>query len=471
MQTFVIDATTFYKGERSEEFSFDGGFGFQSNLYNPIYKRGMIYGMDNTPTEIENDLGSTIACSYIDEKLSGDDLVVVTEDETLYLFKDEAIRTSTSFSAMTGSISQGTSDVVVFKGDVYITGTTQIVRMSGTDYSTVDAVWWTTTRGKGSLESSYRHHMTIVEGIIYVADKDHIHLIESSTVVQEDAMTLPGQCNITTMVKHPDGRHLIAFTAGTANFSGQQNTNSIAYVIDTVSLQFVQEIPISDQVTAAIVKNGSVYVRYGEYGQMFGSFSDDGITPIRKLTEETDAGMGYKHSMKHFVNGHIMISTPDKVWGYGDLGGGENAFWTIYQDRPDGLYYADFLGDKKVMIQTDPEGSTKPVIYIDFDTIGTGMNFYTGKLSLPANVAIRKVLFEHAEYSGSGTLAADVRWVDTAGDDASFGSIDYDDTGDVSRQYVIFVNRFVDTYVEMLIQGANGNLGISKIIIYYEPID
>jgi len=464
MQTLTIDKTQFFAGERSEDFVDDGGYGQNSSGINPIYKRGMIYGQESAPTQLSADLGADIIASCVDEDLLGNDRVLVDDDGQLYTVKGTTLTARANGGTASGNWNDGTTDLIYFRGRIYGTTTTEIVRFTGSDYTSVDDDWWTVTEGRGGLQSSYRHPMEVVEGILYIADKDDIHLFDGSNS-QEDAMTLPGECNITAMVKHPNGRNMIAFTSGTANASGTLNSKIHAYVIDTVSLEFISEIELEEQIFSAHVHKGVVYVRYGEGGHKFGYFDGSAIQPIRIIGEPGDSLDGYKHTMKTWGD-FLIITTDDKVFAYGQIFPGTNAFWTI-DDKADDFIFADLTKDNRILVQYE-DGSSEKVILRDFEEIGIELNFETGQISLPVEGAIRKITFEHSEIPATGTWGFDVFYEDTDSDAVQIGNVEYDDHGETIRKSTIYCNVFCDTYFNIRLSNDNGAIGFSKMIIYYE---
>jgi hypothetical protein len=469
MARLTIDKTQFFAGEKSEDFIDDGGYSKDSTGVNPIYRKGMIFGMDTTDTEIDTSQSEAIIASCKDEDILGNDLMILDDTGQLFSIDGTTKTARGDGSTAGGSWSDGTTDLVYYKGDIFGTTSTEVVRFSGSNYSTVDDDWWTNTQSHGGLQGNYRHPMEIVEGILYIADKDDIHLWDG-TNSQEDAMTLPGDCNITAMVKHPNGRYLIAFTAGTANFSGNQNSQIIAYVIDTVSLEFIQEIPLDEQVGSAIVKKGTVYVRYGYQNMKFGYFDGTGIQPIRLLPGDGNESLnGYKQTMKHWKD-FIVITTDDHIYAYGEINPGQNAFWKVYSKDGDCLF-ADALSNDELLIQYEGTGGAEPIISRDYNQAGGDLNFKTGKITLPYKAMVTKIIVEHGEYDGTGAFGFDTYYIDTNGNRVQVGDIRYQDLGNTLRSSEMYMNVLCDSYIDLEFDLTNDDFGFSKFIIEYEPAE
>ena len=468
MARITIDKTQFFAGERSEDFIDDGGYSADSRGVNPTIRKGMIHGVDTLDDSIDSTPDGETIASCKDEELLGHDLMTLDDVGKLYSINGTTKAEIADAGTANGSWSDGTSDLIPFRGDLFATTTREVVRFSGSNYASVDHDWWTNTRSHGALENSYRHPMEVVEGVLYIADKDNLHLWDG-TNSQENAMTLPGDCNITAMVKHPNGRYLIVFTAGTANFAGTQNSQIIAYVIDTVSLEFIQEVPLNEQVGAAKVNKGIVYVRYGHENMKFGFFDGSAVQLIRQLpTDGNESLAGYKHTMQLWKE-FLLITTDDHVYAYGEINPGQNAFWKAYTREGDCLY-CDALDNDHILIQHE-DGGDEPMIRRDLSVAGGGMSFQTGKITLPYEAMITKITFEHEEYSGSGTFGFDVYQITTDDERIQIGDVLYNNLGNKVRRTSIYPNVFVDTNMDLEINHSNDILGFSKIVIEYESAE
>ena len=476
MQSFTIDKNDFRLGVSTSRRHTDGGFApnkFLSGYSVPKNVAVNLFkGAGDTlyppPTRYDINLNSSsvitgdVIAFAEDGTLSGNDSGYALDDDGKYYSIDGNTVTLRQTDS-TNSYIVGTSDLVQYKGNLYGTAREDIVRLTGSSLSAIDATWWTTTRGHSALNSSYRHPMAIVEDILYIADRYYIHTWDDSASVQQ-AMTLPSIYNITNMIAHPDGRHLIVFCSGTANYGHSLKSKSVCFIVDTVNLEFIREISLDDQVEGSVNVGGVIYVTYGEN---LGYFNGDGISFLRKLSPTITGNLvtRYKHSLAN-VDGILAVLDGDCVLMYGDLGLG-NMFWYQYADNqsvPTSPSAIAYIGSKKMLIST----TDRLLDRFDLNDISGSCEWESNFYSFPSKVWIRKIEVEmETMSSGSDITFYALDKNDTA---TQLFTMDYATDGAISYKEK-FINLRTNIFKLRAHFAAGNTKGIHKITVWYEDAE
>lgn len=466
METIVIDANTFIQGASLNEFTQNGGYSPASRGINHLYAEGKIY-MQPEDVDLSTNLeGNFIAGAY-DPALGGNDAYILDNEGKFYTLSGTTLtkrQTDATYSYVFG-----TSDMAVFGGNLFATSSTNIALLAGLgNLASIDEDWWTATRAHGSLSSTNRHPLVVVEDTLYIADGNLIHSWDGTTSVPS-ALTLPSIWGITCMIKHPNGRDLIAFCSSTADYSHTRGARSVAFIINTVTLEFTQEIPIDAQVEGARLVGGVLYVMYG---RNLGYFTDTGIAFLRRLEEIDLQGfrLGYKYHMGD-LEGHLLVVEQDHVLAFGDLGAGK-VFWYPITNRPHTGRPLDAIlpiGNGQIIYGTETSGGVEKLYKLDFYSTGSTSttNFYTNKISFPRRVWIRRIDVVHDQFT-TGTGIALYNILNTgAADQIAIRSYTLDGATNVSRYDA---NIYTDV-LQLLLQWSGSPKGFNKITIYYEPAE
>lgn len=459
MQSFTIDKNDWSRGISLTTKHNNGGFSpVRKGINLAVAQGGILYPQ---PARTNMNSGAVvldvIAAFAADPTFLGNDAFALDEDGNFYTI-DAGVVTKRQTDSVK-AYNDGTSDMRVFRGALYATSSTDIALLTGiSTLSSIDHDWWTTTEGNSALASTYRHPIEVVEDTMYIADNFNIHTWDGTTSV-EDAMSLPSEYNITSMIVHTDGRHLLVFVAETANYSHTQRAKARCFMIDTVNLEFVREIEIDAQIEGCINVGGVIYVTYG--GNL-GYFNGDGVTFLRKLNTSTT----YKHCMAN-MEGVLVVRDKSGLLAYGDLGLG-NVFWYMYADdqtSPERTFNAIFYAGDNTMYTSV---SNRLLDVLDFDTFAGASNFDSNFYSFPGKVWIRKIEVE------CETLAS--------GSDITFYSLDRNDTavqmftlthatdGAVSYKEK-FVNIKTSLFKLRATFAAGNTKGIHKITVWYEDAE
>lgn len=267
-------------------------------------------------------------------------------------------------------------------------------------------------------------------------------------------MTLPTEYNITNLIVHNDGRHLLAFCAETANFSHTKRARAKLFMIDTLTLEFVRELDIDAQIEGSINVGGVIYVTYENN---LGYFNGDGITFLRKL-KNTSTTTTYSHNLAN-VEGILAVREEGSLLFYGNLGLG-NVFWYPWTNTPliKGIFY---YGDNKMLTSS----SDQRMSLLDFDTFAGSGSLESNPYTFPSKVWIRKIVVQ-TEALASGSNISFVS-VDKNGTTSTIMTMNHTTDGAISEK-TQFCNIFTDVFRLRINFDFLQTKGVRKIIIYYE---
>lgn len=465
METIVIDANNFILGASLNDNSQNGAYSPKSKGINHLYSQGKIY-FQPAETDLSTNLEGNFIGSTADPNLGGNDAYIMDDEGKFYTLNGSTL-TKRQTDA-TNSYVFGTADIVNFNNEVFATSATNVTRLTGADLATIDATWWSVTRGHSSLNGNFRHPLLVVEDTLYIADVNLIHTWDGTTSVPS-ALILPNIWNITCMVKHPNGRDIIAFCSNTADYSHTRGGRAVAFIINTVTLEFSQEIPIDSQVEGARLVGGILYVMYGKN---LGYFTDSGVVFLRKLEDISLVGgrLGYKHHLGE-MEGHLLVVEKDNVLAYGDLGLGK-VFWYPLNNKQQASQNIDAIavvGTGKLIYGTQTSGGTEKLYKLDYydNTSNSSTRLYTNRISFPRKVWIRRIEVEHDTFTSGAGL--EIYNVERSGavQQVAVHSYTLDGGVDASRYDA---NIYTDS-LQLYFSWLNVVLGIAKITIYYEPAE
>lgn len=467
METIVIDANNFILGASLNDNSQNGAYSPKSKGINHLYSQGKLY-FQPAETDLSSSLEGNFIASTPDPTLGGNDAYILDDEGKFYTLNGSTLTKRQTDGA--GSYVFGTADMVNFNGEVFATSAQNVIRLTGTDLSTIDATWWTVTRGHSSLTNNARHPLLVVEDTMYIADANLLHTWDGTTSVPS-ALVLPNIWSITAMVKHPNGRDIIAFCTNTADYSHTRGGRAVAFIINTVTLEFTQEIPIDSQVEGARLVGGILYVMYGKN---LGYFTDSGVVFLRRLEDIALQGgrLGYKHHLGE-MEGHLLVVEKDNVLAYGDLGAGK-VFWYPLNNKQNAGQNIDaiaVIGTGKLIYGTQSSGGVEKLYKLDYyDNTGNTVStrLYTNRYSFPRKVWVRRIEVQHDTFSASGA-GLEIYNVLMSGSVEQVGVHSYTLDGGVNASRYD-TNIYTDN-LQLYFSWLNIVQGISKIIIYYEPAE
>jgi len=456
----IINNKNFTLGESPNERNPDRGFSPESYGVNVYAEKGTLYFGDAATDRSTNLEGRPLAIIN-DPDFLGNDNYIVDEDGKYYTL-DGTTLTKRQTDA-TNTYTLGTTDLIKFNGEVFATATQQVIRLTGGDLTTIDNVWWTTTRGHAAPQNGYRHPLEVVEDTMYIGDKNEIHTWDGTTSVSA-AMSLPTGVNIISLRKHPNGQNLLAFCGETANYSHTLGGGGFIYVIDTVNLEFIREIKIEAQVEGTRNVGGVIYTTYGN---KIGYFNGDGITHLRDLNGSQNTTYSQQISNAEDI---LLIRDGKEVLAYGDLGKG-NVWWRMYQaDTSSGnsMYALGYKGSGTVLVGFIDPNATQKLVEAKINTTGVVGKFYSNQYLTGKHVAIRRIEIDHTETPDNATYDFDVELLDAAGNSVYSANVEY---ASIESQFSpLYMDAFLRG-VQLTITPSAGAMGFREIRIFGENIE
>lgn len=458
MKILTIDKEEFQRGITIDNEDDDGGISPLSYGLNHILSKGITLTPIADYLATSSNPTSDIVDSCIDPSYLGDDAFFVSSDGKFYILDNGTLTLKQTDSVKT--YTYGNSRIITFKGSTFCTSTTDITLLNPT-MSTIDVTWWTATLGKSALNQYYRHPMAVVEDTLYIADKNMIHTWDGTNGVY-NAMTLPSSYNITELCISTDGRHLMVFCSETANYSHHKKTNARLFIVDTVTLEFIQELKVADQTESAVNVGGITYVIYGK---SFGYFTGRGY----KFLCHLDIANPVYSSRVAVIDNILIIAEDSKLLAYGDVNGKGNIFFYIARSQSPYNIIRNIISfgvtgvdDNKLAVNFVDSASNYVLHTLDLDSRGTGNIDVLTKKYRKGKVWIRRIDVETETLASGDSLAISI--VNADGTYNQIGTFSYALNGAVQTGR-FECNQLVD-FIQLRLQWAN--FAIKSIKIYYE---
>lgn len=451
---FTIDFKNFIAGDSQRERIPDKGFSPNSYGLNLTYEKGMLYFGDSG-----TDIGSTTIVDDIiagapDTSYLGNDCGFVDESRNFYTLSGTTL-TKRQTGASKNYVN-GTTDIIFFKGNWIVTSDTDIALLGGTSMSTLTEDWWTGTLSKTALSATGRHPLEQVEDTLYIGDVDKIHTWDGTTGVY-NAMTLPNSVYITSLRKHSDGRHLIAFCGTTADYSHTKGARGNIFLIDTVNLEFIREIDVETQVEGSRNVSGVTYVTYGKN---FGYFDGTAIQFLRTLnTSDTT----YSNAIGNFDD-FVTVRDGRNILCFGNLGAG-SAWWTLYRADGNSTHIIN-QGSSKIVVAYNSSGAK--LYQVSFAAPLIYGQFFSNKYLLGQRMAIRRIEVIHTKTPASGTHSFGLYFYDESGAPQFLGTKSYTNNQQTISRYDVDI---FTSYAQFSIVPNSGAMGFVELRVYGESIE
>lgn len=469
----ILDASDFVKGMSSGDDIADGGFSNSTDAVNLIANPGVLYAPANV-TDKSGTLAGNIIASSGDANVSGNSRYFLTDTGKFFTWDDSSL-TLRQTDAVKSYVT-GTSDMVQFRLQTFASSATDITLLTGSDLATIDAVWWTTTKGKAALQTSQRHPLLVYENSLWIGDKSSLHKWDGTTA-SEAVLALSTEQSIVSLgIDAGSGRMLIGITEGT-NYSNTKPHISKVLEWDGFSNKPLRAVIVEDAVNAFYNISGTTFVTYG---QKMGYWNGSGITFLRKFKNVTLAGadLAYKHHITN-IGQTLYIVDGSKVLAWGEVLPGQKAFYYAQSNNVSAANYSCIANIGSNLLGL----CFNTAKFYTFDTTSiatTGtMSFVTNKYNFPRPVYIRGAYFE---YSDAVTAADNNRqlYYKTQAQGAGFVLIQ-DPTAttgvlknlSASSVYEITPTTFGISankvkFIQFRYNTDTVNLGLRRIIIYYD---
>lgn len=447
MATFTIDAKDFYAGESQSDYLHDHGFSPDSYNLNLLNALGVLYFAYGTTDRGGATLTGNIVAAAYDKNYAGNDNYYVDDGGAFYTISGGTFTKRQTVVADTYSL--GTSDMIQFKGNTYASGAGRVAQLTGSNLATVDSSWWT------GLTSNVRHPLEVVEDKMYLGDLNVIYYFDGAT--SGIATTLPTDANITSLRRHPDGRHLIAFCGYTQDYSHTAGGPGKIYIVNKDTLQWEREIQIETQVEGSRNVGGVIYCTYGK---KVGYFTGSGIKFLKRLAT---SGTTYSQSMGNMED-LLMVRDGTNMLMFGDLNGAGRRVWHNFYQGANAINVPIYKGNGLIMIGD----SNKKLTELDYTAPSVSGGFYSKRYNFGSVVEIRRIDIIHTLSNPAGLTDFLVNFRDENNAVVMLKEVIYNSQS-VSRTR-IECNVLTDIF-QLLVNPSNYAVGFKLFRIYYEPIN
>lgn len=466
----VLGTDQFATGTASSAYSSDGVFAPSSYGLNPFVRPGAIYQTAAETDASTNVAGEFIASSEDSQAVSAQNRIFVDNAANYYFWNGSAISKKKT-GTLTSHYIPGKTDQVSFVGNTYTTLDNDISQFNTSGSTSLDETWWTVTKSKSALDSTVPHPMLVFEGLLWVADGNNLHNIDSSLAITSNVLVLNSNERIYALGIDPSTGLMLISVQTTVNYSDTLTTKYFVYLYDGYASKPRRKIIVDDLVTAFYPLGGVVYVGYGT---SIGYFNGVGIVFLRKLLNATLAGadLPYKHHFTHI--GRVLYVIDGKViLAFGEtVGGGDKKWFNIWSNPVSSqkLTNISHVGSGVLGIAF----ATSKFYTIDTTAVSgtpTSVDIFLNGIYFPRPVFVRKIRFITTGVTGLTSVAIAATLADENGN-SSFAS-------NASRFWAIpaATTRYVFDvdYAGAKMQGAtldfsmNSSIfGIVKIIVYYD---
>lgn len=466
MQTLIIDAQNFLAGISTNDNIADAGYSPKSKGMNPLYDKGVLHFQ---PREFAITYAGTRVVVGIGNEADTNHEGLIVDSAGRFMYINSGAGSTTLVDTDTSQdYVRGQSDIIFFNGKAYITSDEDIIEwgVGVAAPNTLDLNYWTTSLSQAALSGQNKHPLEVVEDTMYIGDGNEIHTVDTAETAVTAAMTLPEGLEITRLTKHTNGRDLIAFCTQHNTFGNLKHVRNVAYIINTVSLEFSEEIKLDDTVTSARNIGGIIYVIYGTN---LGYFTDSGIVFLRELKVEysTESSLIYNNRMCDVSDMFLCVEdNQHSVLAIKDLGLGKSYFYPINETDSEVINCIFSIGEKKIVMCKD--NALYTVNFTLDSSTSSSKLLYTNKYPLPARAWIRRVEVEHTPLSSG--LGLKLYSVNESGDLTDLGTKDFtgSSTARFSRWDMNVFTSMAQVALQAIKTSGSNSIGIRKITIYYE---
>ena len=449
----TIDWKNFIAGESQSDFLPDKGFSTLSSNLNLTRSRGKLHFSPSSTDRGGSTLTGNIVASANDVNNLGNDKYFIDDEGAVYTLNGSTFtKRQTIDEAAGGDFVLGTTDMLQFKLNTYITSDDTIHELTGSDLATTEN-WWS------GLDGTKRHPLEQIEDEMFIGDGNTIFFWNGTS--SGTAFTLPTEQNVTSLRKHPDGRTLLAFTGKTIDFSHTRPSAGRVYYCDPTLRDWTREVDLEAQVEGSRVTGGVVYVTWGTN---FGFFDGSGLQFIRKFETSTTT---YSHNISNWED-ILLVRDGRHILAYGDLGAGKVWWKMLRNPGAEEINNISYKGDN-VILMAFADNSAGDLIEFDMDNAGANDSFYANRMNFGQEVEIKRIEIIHDESDSAGDTNFDVISVrpDAAGTLDTIEEIRYTNTS--ITKTTINTDIKTDNF-QPRIRLLSDDIGFRIIRIFYDPI-
>jgi len=465
-----IGSKEFLDGIASSPHTDDGGFSPETvacNVTSTTSKLGVLY-QSMTPLGISTNLSGNVIASTFDSSSTNNTRYVVT-DSGKYFTLDSSLLFTLKQTDAANTYSFGTTDMVNFRGEIFCSSQGDIAKLSS-NLGTIDATWWSVTRGHGPLDTTARHPMVVYNSNLYIADGYRIHRWDGTTS-STGVLTYLSNFYINAMGIDPStGKILIGISAG-QNASNTLPRQNMASIYDGVSLSPVKTFDVEGMITAFWPVGSTNFVAYGTN---LGYWNGAGVSFLRKLNVSSDLNsLVYKHKMCS-DDKTLFIAEGENILAYEEIKGSVKRFYYVQtqSDTLNGYIQTVFnLGQGRMAYSyTDSVGVPKFKWWNkSFNTNQGVLTFFSKKYKLARPIFIREIFIEFVDGIPDDVNAGTITILDQAGNSYSFSSLS-NDSGETRYEWTCNGangKKFRNVQLKY-VNNSNIIAGVSRFIIYYD---
>lgn len=466
---FTIGPEEIVRGAASSNYVNDGGFSNLSTFgMNLTAHPGVLFGSATMVDTTHPSTGLPIASCG--DSINGFYRVVLSDNGKIFTADSAGVLTERSDS--TGTYVQGTSDIVQYRDATYATSQTNVCKISGATFGTLDEVWWSATiAANGVLLTGNRHPLLVFEDNLWIGDKNMLHRYDGTTS-SKGFLTLPAGQNIVGLSIDPNsGKMLISITEGD-NINGTLSVLAKVGLYDGFSSKLIRVVIVDEMVTAMYPLAGVVYMTYGKN---FGYWNGSGINWIRKLKNVTltQNSLIYKHKITN-VDKTLYLVDGAELLAYGEVLPGKSKVFYGGGGNPQGAVMSMVcpIGSGKLCLAS---GSTASPYWWSFDVTSvattSGINFYSKKYRFKQKVQLRSIAFQYFNSVAASTNAATVVSLDATGSHAMSALTNTQSDAVYELETTPAQTIPPSKYIQFQYQGTTVNYGIEQITISYDEIE
>lgn len=487
-----IGPENFVRGMSTSSFISDGGFapniGLTDTACNPQAIPGVLHGPSvETDGDGSNVLDNDefVVASSPDHQTSGTFFRIMCTQRSnnqskYYSYDGSVLADITNGTDSTNSdYDKGSTDMIVYKGETYITTKAKLCRFSSAD---------TFDFGFATLGGEFYSPLLVFEDNLYYGDGHELKRMTSAGGTPATILTLPVGSVITALgIDRGTGKILVA-NIGTGILSGGNVSNTLSgrYYLnwyDGFSNKVSKVVEVDDQIFSLYSIGNTTYVGYG---QNIGFINGSGVTFLRRLRNvDPDVDeLPYRHNIAN-IGSTLYVVDGHTVLAYGEILPGRKVWWPVFEAPSNTTIQAIMhVGSNKLGISYKAAGGSPGVFSTidvrDTSTIGT-MNFISNKFNFTRPINIQSIYLEYITAIDNNSTTGRNLFIflasegyDTQNELTKEGEANLDNTSG-STIYEIYpvigvpADKTWGFQLRYLQQSTNW--GLRRILIYYDQLE
>lgn len=339
-KSITINWENFVRGMTTGLYDEDGGFaigtgetdGAHVTVINPLISRGQIH-FPPSSTDKSTGLTGEIIASCEDPTTTATRCLVSADtdaDARFYTCVSDGTLTARGSEDASQNYFAGRTDIIGYKGDVYVTSDQNIVRWQLP--ATFDLTF------KAFSDTTAPHPALVFEDNAYFGDGNELLRMTSAGGAPAVILTLPANQVITALGIDPGSGKMLISVVDQYNISSTINSAARVLYYDGFSNKPLRVVLVDTMITAFFPVGGTMYIGYG---QNLGIWLGSGIKFLRALNVTLDnAQLPYKHRFTN-INSTLYVVEKGYLLAYGEVVAGAGyAFWYAYTNLPSGVFTA-----------------------------------------------------------------------------------------------------------------------------------